>query len=246
MRKILFAALVAGILAWADIGSYDCDTKHWEVDTGAVKCTFFHGCMYPVWFRNSDGEEFPFFIFRDCIKLGGSQAFLDEERWATFTVVENTPLRFIIECRGNYCYGRAPFNRPASEVQAVYRYEFRRGSGDVRLKVTLGKPVGLECAVELCRLRWRYIRFERYGGLDIGRDLPYLSEILLEPASLRHPSMDLRLGEHKVYLLKEPYENKFLYLRDADGMRNWAADSAELQFETMLCFGMDAEKGAAK
>lgn len=246
MRKIVLAVLLLGMISWADLGRYDGDTKNWEVDTGAVRCTFFLGCMYPVWFKNAKGIEFPFFVFKDVLKIGDKQAYLDEERWATFTVVENTALRFIMECRGNYCYDLAPVNKPAEDVQAVYRYEFRRGSSDVKMSVTLNKKPGLACSVELCRLRWRYIRFEKFGKIDLNKDLPFVKSLLCEADWLHHASMDLRLGDHRVYLLKEPYENKFLYLRDAEGIQNWPAEATELRFETVLRFGRAAAKEDGK
>ena len=244
MKKVLAILFLVCLSATADLGRYDSATKHWEVDTGVLKCTFFQGCMYPAWFKRADNAEFPFFVFADNIVHDKITAYLREERWATFRVVENTALRFIIECNGNFCYGKSPFNKPDSNVEAIYRYEFERGSGEVALMVTLRKKSGVIYDVELCSLRWRYLPFERYGELDLKKNLPLNEDLKAETARLSHPSMDLWIGDHPVILRREPEnstffyeENPFLYLKDATGRQKWPAASTELQFETRLCFG---------
>ncbi len=242
LGKHFFLLLLACMSALADLGRYDSATKHWEVDTGVLKCTFFQGCMFPVWFKGADNAEFPFFVFADNIVHDKMTAYLREERWATFRVLENNALRFIIECQGNFCYGKSPFNKPDDNVEAIYRYELERGSGEIGTTVLLRKKSGITYDVELCSLRWRYLPFERYGELNLKTVLQYNEDLRQEPARLHHSSMDLRLGDHPVLLRREPAENTFLYLKDATGRQKWSADSTELRFETRLCFDKTAQE----
>ena len=243
--RIFGVMLLFCAAAMADLGRYDNVTKHWEVDTGALKCTFFYGCMFPVWFKNAEGGEFPFFVFRDNVKHGDEVAFLDEERWATFTVIENTSLRFIIECRGNYCYGLSPYNVPDKKVDAVYRYELKRGRSDVKISVTLRKEAGADYKVALCDLRWRDLPFEKCGELILKDGVQYVKNYELANGRLCHNTMDLWFGGHKAILRKEPYDGGLLFLKDAEGIIDWPADATELKFETTLCFGKE-QKEAAK
>ena len=245
MKTVLTCLLLACVSAMAELGRYDVATKHWEVDTGVLKCTFFQGCMYPVWFKGADDAKFPFFVFADTIVHDRTPAYLREERWATFRVVENNALRFIMECQGNFCYGTAPFNKPDENVEAVYRYAFERGSGEVGLMVRLRKNEGIAYDVQLCSLRWRYLPFERYGELELKNALKFSEDSKQEPARLCHSSMDFWLGEHPVVLRREPAENTFFYLKDATGRQSWPATSTELRFETRLCFGK-SEKEVGK
>jgi hypothetical protein len=235
--RILGVLLLVCAVAMADLGWYDNTTKHWEVDTGALKCTFFYGCMFPVWFKNADGGKFPFFVFRDNVKHGEEIAFLDEERWATFTVIENTSLKFIIECRGNYCYGLSPYNVPDKGVEAIYRYELTRGKSDVKINVTLRKEAGTEYKVDLCSFRWRDLPFEKCGDIVLKEGTQYRKSYEVPNATLFHNSMDLWLNGHKAIIRKEDYEGGLFFLKDAEGAKTWSADSTELKFETMLCFG---------
>ena len=240
--KYFFMLLLACLSALANLGRYDSATKHWEVDTGVLKCTFFQGCMFPVWFKGADDAEFPFFVFADNIVHDKMTAYLREERWATFRVIENNALRFIIECQGNFCYGKSPFNKPDDNVEAIYRYELERGSGEIDITVLLRKKSGITYDVELCSLRWRYLPFERYGEVELKTALRYNEDLKQEPAHLHHSSMDLRLGDHPVFFRREPAENTFLYLKDATGQQKWSADSTELRFETRLCFDKTAQE----
>ena len=242
MKNILACFLLTCLAALAELGRYDAPTKHWEVDTGTLKCTFFQGCMFPVWFKDADNADFPFFVFADSIVHDKTPAYLREERWATFRVVENNALRFIMECQGNFCYGTAPFNKPDENVEAIYRYEFERDSGEVGLMVRLRKKEGVAYEVQLCSLRWRYLPFERYGELVLKNALKFSEDLKQEPDLLRHPSMDLRLSDHPVVLRREPAENTFFYLKDATGRQTWPANSTELRFETRLCFGKSAKE----
>ena len=243
--KIVVVLLLLCVAAMAELGRYDNVTKHWEVDTGALKCTFFYGCMFPVWFKNADNGEFPFFVFADNIVHGDEKAFLDEERWATFTVIENTSLKFIIECRGNFCYGKSPYNVPDKKVEAVYRYELTRGKSDVNISVTLRKEAGADYKVELCSFRWRDLPFEKCGDMNLTEGLQYMKDYSLQQARLYHSTMDMWIVEHKAILRREPFEGTLLFLKDAEGVKAWAADSTELKFETTLCFGKH-QKEAAK
>ncbi len=238
MKKIRFFGMLLLVCAaaMADLGRYDNATKHWEVDTGALKCTFFYGCMFPVWFKNAEGGEFPFFVFADNIAHGDEKAFLDEERWATFTVIENTSLRFIIECRGNFCYGKSPYNVPDKKVEAIYRYELTRGRSDVKISVALKKEAGADYKVELCSFRWRDLPFAKCGEINLDEKFQYLKNYELPSARMFHSTMDLWLVERKAILRREPYEGTLLFLKDAEGTKAWAADSTELKFETILCF----------
>ena len=247
MRRWIFLMVwLTSCLVWADLGRFDQDTKHWEVDTGALRCTFFQGCMFPVWFKNAQGEPFPFFIFRDTLCQGDKTAFLDEERWATFRVIENSSLRFIIECQGNFCFGLSPYNRPDERVEATYRYELTRGQSVVKVEVSLRKKEALDFKVELCALRWRFLPFASYGDTDL-KGLKYMQEVKVPAAHLHHPVMDLCLGEHQVILRRTPQENTFLFVKDAEGVKSWPAAEQELRFATTLCFGKaQASKEAGK
>lgn len=237
MRRWIFLMVwLTGAFVWADLGRYDQDTKHWEVDTGALRCTFFQGCMFPVWFKNAQGESFPFFIFRDCLQQGDKTAYLDEERWATFRVVENSSLRFIIECQGQFCFGLSPYNRPDERVEATYRYELTRGQSVVKVDVSLRKKEMVDFKVELGSLRWRYLPFATCGEVNL-KDLRFMQDVKAPSARLCHPAMDLWLGEHQVILRRTPQENTFLFVKDAEGVKNWPAAESELHFSTVLCFG---------
>ncbi len=243
--KILSVLLLLCMVAMADLGWYDNTTKHWEVDTGVMKCTFFYGCMFPVWFKNAKGGEFPFFVFADNIVHGGEKAFLDEERWALFTVVENTSLKFIIECKGNFCYGKSPYNVPDKKVEAVYRYELTRGRSDVKISVTLRKEAGADYKVELCSFRWRDLPFEKCNELNLKDDVQYHKDYALPSARLFHDTMDMWLDGHKAILRREPFDGTLFYLKDAEGIKEWPADLTELKFETTICFGKE-QKEAVK
>ena len=238
-KKIFGILLLLCVAAMAELGWYDNVTKHWEVDTGALRCTFFYGCMFPVWFKNADGGEFPFFVFADNIAHGDEKAFLDEERWATFTVVENTSLKFIIECRGNFCYGKSPYNVPDKKVEAVYRYELTRGRSDIKISVTLLKKAGTDYKVEICSFRWRDLPFAKCGDMNLKDGLQYMKNYSPQKARLRHDTMDLWLGEHEAILRREPFDGTLLFLKDAEGIKEWPSESTELKFETTLCFGKE-------
>ena len=243
MKRLFVLMCLPCLFAMADLGRFDGETKHWLVDTGVLKCTFFQGCMYPVWFKGASDEEFPFFVLGDRIVHNKRAAYLREERWATFRVVENNSLRFIIECVGNFCYGQSPTNLPDTNVEATYRYEFARGSGEVGMRVTLRKRIEEVFEVELCVLRWRYLPFERFGELELKEGMPFGENRPHGAGRLRHAGMELWLGDHKVVLRREPDENTFFYLKDAEGVQSWPANSNELVFETRLCFGKNTQEG---
>ena len=230
----------SAVCAASPMGVYDPDAKNWNVSGAHFQCTFFHGCMYPVWFRSPGQQEYPFFLFTDSFSDGKKTYRIEEERWAEATVVENTETRFIIELKGNFCDGLPPHNTPCKEVTAVYRYTLERNVPDLRISCTFSKTAERSYEMALSRLRWRFLPFEKFAGKDgviaLRERFKRPGELKTAGGTLLSPVMNLTLLTDSVLLRWENLQNGFFHLADGNGVLRWGAGEKILRYSVTMRF----------
>ena len=128
---ILFACVLLDAAPMA-VHNPKCDWH--DVKTDFYQCTFYNGCMFPVWFKSADGKmEFPRHFLLDWIKFADAPDtelhYLHEDRFATVAVLENTDDTLVVECKGKFCKGVKSF----PGVTATYRWTLKRHSPEINL-----------------------------------------------------------------------------------------------------------------
>ena len=115
------------------------DRGRWyDVQSDHYRCTFYEGCMYPVWFYSADGKiEYPRGFLLDWIKQRNAPDtqihYLRKDHFAEVKIIENTPERLIVECSGKFCNNTTRF----PGVTAIYRYTLKRNSPEIILDGTI-------------------------------------------------------------------------------------------------------------
>lgn len=140
MKYKFFCALLAlmlgcaGLIA-APMAVHNVKGDWYDVETDFYRCSFYVGCMYPVWFASADGKiEFPRGFLLDWIKLADAPDtqlhYLHEDLFAEVTILENTDSKLVAECVGKFCKSNVAF----PGVTARYRWTLQRNSPEILLE----------------------------------------------------------------------------------------------------------------
>lgn len=136
MKKwLIFLVAAAALPVFAALGELR-DGGLLEVRTPHYSLVFFPGHMFPVELKLADGTAFPDTVFFDrIVDAEKRQYYLRIDRFAERHIIRNDADTLIVELTGNYCLDEtvtAP-GRP----QAVYRYECRRDTPEIRISATI-------------------------------------------------------------------------------------------------------------
>ncbi|OQA88439.1 MAG: hypothetical protein BWY31_00302 [Lentisphaerae bacterium ADurb.Bin242] len=124
------------------IGFIEPDSGFVRVNTQRFGCTFFHGHMFPVYFVSGSGKAFPGVSWRDELTDETGVWRLQDDRWAEFNLLDNSPERFVMECTGTFCRNDLrPFSRGLSGVSACFRYTIEAGNPVIRVEAKLTNSV---------------------------------------------------------------------------------------------------------
>ncbi len=151
-RLAVFAAVTAA--AWGaplgevrENGIIDVKTDHYALG-------FFPGHMFPFNLKAADGTALPEIIFLDRIVADRKQYSLRIDRFAETRIVENSDDRLTVEISGHYCLD-ADTSAPGRPL-AVYRYECRRNSPEIKVSATVSREDDTEWAeVHFMQPGWR-------------------------------------------------------------------------------------------
>ena len=144
MKKIYSAAIIfvllmlSCVLTAEPMAIYNEKCDWYEVQTQYYRCTFYNGCMYPVWFTSTDGKaEFPRGFMLDWIKKADAPDtelhYLRYDNYAEIKIIENSDKALTVECTGKFCKGIYSF----PGVTAVYRWTLQKNSPEIRLDGTV-------------------------------------------------------------------------------------------------------------
>ncbi|MBE6367420.1 MAG: hypothetical protein E7052_05855 [Lentisphaerae bacterium] len=146
------------------MATYNAQGDWYDVKNDYYRCSFYNGCMYPVWFYSSDGKkEFPRGFLLDWIKKSTADDtqlhYLHNDRFAEVKIIENTPEKLVVECIGKFCKDTTRF----PNVTARYRYTLKRNSPLILLEGVLSCSAPEKqppCKVYLGVLAFRHQPFE--------------------------------------------------------------------------------------
>ena len=170
---MIFRNIIAGVVlllafsaaAAEPMAHYNPQGKWYDVKSDHYRCTFYEGCMYPVWFYSSDGKkEFPRGFLLDWIKVFDAPDtaihYLRNDHFAEVKIIENSAEKLIVECTGKYCNGTVRF----PGVTAVYRYTLKRNSPEIVLEGTVkntDKNMRKNCRIYLGIMAFRHRPFDQ-------------------------------------------------------------------------------------
>lgn len=127
-------------LAAAPMGTIDEKTGNITVTADNYQCTFFKNHMFPVWFKRPDGTDYPRVLyFNDRLyETTGKKRmfFLYRDLWAEREIILNRDDAFMIKMSGVFTNHFGDTVAP-EEIKATYRYELRRNSPGIRIKLTI-------------------------------------------------------------------------------------------------------------
>lgn len=239
MKKVLVLLSVLVLYSvWAGpMGKFDPDAKNWNVKGDCYSCTFFQGCMYPVWFKSPKGAEFPFFVMNDYFTVGTKTYKMIEERWAKFEVKENSEDRFVIVCKGWFCHGLAPVNKPYKDVNVSYKYTLERRSPVMKIDIQITKNKNEDIKFNLIRPRWRFLPFDKLKCfnneiIDLKKRFTKPDFFTCEGAELASPALTLVFPRGKKKVIWENRENGFLTVADLDAAIISTAAQKQIQYST--------------
>lgn len=179
MKKIYFATLfcallLSGIMLSASpMAVYNKKCDWYDVKTQYYRCTFYNGCMYPVWFTSADGKvEFPRGFMLDWIKKADAPDtelhYLRYDQHAEVKVIENSNDTLIVECTGKFCKGLYRF----PGVTAVYRWTLQKNSPVITLQGTIS--FDKNAPRQLCLTMFGSMAFENtpFEKVQVGQASP--------------------------------------------------------------------------
>ncbi len=141
MKKLYTTLLLAAFLLTADylnaapMAVHNQTVDCYAVTTQYYRCTFYVGCMYPVWFRSADGKaEFPRGFLLDWVKKADAPDtelyYLRNDQYAEVKIIENSEKSLIVECTGKFC--KDIYRFPG--VTAYYRWTLKKNSPEILLE----------------------------------------------------------------------------------------------------------------
>lgn len=147
--------------------------RWYDVQSDYYRCTFYEGCMYPVWFYSADGKvEYPRGFLLDWIKQSNAPDiqihYLRKDHFAEVKIIENTCDKLIVECTGKFCNNTVRF----PGVTAIYRYTLKRNSPEIILDGTI---VNLEPEKTLnCRIYLGVMAFNKqpFSSIEVSEQTP--------------------------------------------------------------------------
>ena len=163
----------AGKLDAAPMAVHNAQGDWYDVTADNYRCTFYNGCMYPVWFTSADGSwEFPRGFLLDWVKKSDAPDtelhYLRNDHFAEVAIIENTDSCLVVECTGRFCKGIYIY----PGVVARYRWTLQRNSPEILLQGEIYFAAGSTRQLTLTNLGSMAFRNMPFEQVQLGSSAP--------------------------------------------------------------------------